>query len=69
MLDKPKTQVSVPGWGRLFAVAAMLLSDRRRRWLNKKMGNDTVFLQLDTKARQSYEDRAQSATGVIEHQD
>jgi NADP-dependent 3-hydroxy acid dehydrogenase YdfG len=69
VLDKPKTQVSVPGWGRLFALAAMLLSDRRRRWLNKKMGNDTVFLQLDTKVRQSYEDRAQSATGVIEHQD
>jgi hypothetical protein len=39
------------------------------RWLNKKMGNDTVFLQLDTKTRQSYEDHAQSATGVIEHQD
>jgi hypothetical protein len=53
----------------LFAVAAMLLSDRRRRRHNKKMGNDTVFLQLDTNARQSYENRAQSATGVIEHRE
>jgi short-subunit dehydrogenase len=69
VLDKPKTQVSVPGWGRLFAVAAMLLSDRRRRWLNRKMGNDTVFLNLDTTARQAYEDRAQHATGVVEHKD
>ena len=69
VLDKPKTQVSVPGWGRLVAVAAMLLSDRRRRWLNKKMGNDTVFLSLDSTARRAYEDRAQHATGVVEHKD
>jgi len=69
VLDKPKTQVSVPSWGRSIGIVAMMLPTRGRRWLNKKMGNDTVFLQLDTKARQSYEDRAQSATGVIEHQD
>src|SRR3984957_17208371 len=35
VLDKPKTRVSVPGWGRLFAVLATLLSDRSRRWANK----------------------------------
>ncbi|MGH3522569.1 MAG: SDR family NAD(P)-dependent oxidoreductase, partial [Mycobacterium sp.] len=64
-----KTQVSVPGRGRLIAIVAMLLSDRRRRWLNKKMGNDTVFLNFDTTARQAYEDRAQHATGVVEHKD
>lgn len=69
VLDKPKTQVSVPGRGRLIAIVAMLLSDRRRRWLNKKMGNDTVFLNFDTTARQAYEDRAQHATGVVEHKD
>jgi short-subunit dehydrogenase len=69
VLDKPKTRVSVPGWGRLFAVVATLLSDRRRRWLNKKMGNDTVFLNLDTTARRTYEDRARHATGVVEHKD
>src|ERR1700739_247078 len=45
VLDKPKTQESVPGWGGFFAVADMLLSDRRRRWLNKKMGNETGFLR------------------------
>jgi hypothetical protein len=30
------------------------------------MGNDHVFLDFDKTARQGYEDRAQSATGVIE---
>jgi NADP-dependent 3-hydroxy acid dehydrogenase YdfG len=69
VLDKPKSRVSVPGWGKSFAVLATLLSDRGRRWLNKKMGNDTVFLNLDTAARRSYEDRAQHATGVVEHKE
>ncbi|HET9875578.1 MAG TPA: SDR family NAD(P)-dependent oxidoreductase, partial [Mycobacterium sp.] len=69
VLDKPKTQVSVPGWGRPIAIATMMLSARGRRWLNKKMGNDTVFLQVDTEARQAYEDRAQHATGVVERND
>ena len=67
VLDKPKTQVAVPRWGRHFSIMAMLLPARGRRWLNKKMGNDTVFLNLDTKSRQAYEDRAHHATGVIEH--
>jgi hypothetical protein len=53
----------------LFAVLATLLSDRSRRWLNKKMGNDTVFLDVNTSARRIYEDRAQHATGVVEHKD
>ena len=69
VLDKPKTQVAVPRWGRHFSIMAMLLPARGRRWLNKKMGNDTVFLNLDTKSRQAYEDRAQHATGVIERKD
>jgi short-subunit dehydrogenase len=67
VLDKPKSRVSVPGWGKSFAAVAALMPDRGRRWLNKKMGNDTVFLSLDTHARRSYEDRAQHATGVVEH--
>jgi hypothetical protein len=46
-----------------------LLPDGGRRWLSKKMGNDTVFLNLDNTARRSYEDRAQHATGVVEHKD
>jgi short-subunit dehydrogenase len=69
VLDKPKSRVSVPAWGKSFAVLATLLSDRSRRWLYKKMGNDTVFLNLDTPARRSYEDRAQHATGVVGHKD
>lgn len=66
VLDKPKTQVSVPPQMRFVAIAAMMLSARGRRWLNRKLGNDTVFLDLDTEARRSYEDRAQHATGFTE---
>jgi short-subunit dehydrogenase len=69
VLDKPKSRVSVPSWGKSFAAVATLVPDRGRRWLNKKMGNDTVFLNLDTSARRNYEDRAQHATGVVEHKD
>jgi short-subunit dehydrogenase len=69
VLDKPKSQVSVPGWGRLVGIMTVLLRDRSRRWLSKRTGMDTVFLNLDTTARQGYEDRAQHATGVIEHKD
>jgi short-subunit dehydrogenase len=69
VLDKPRSRVSVPAWSKSFAAAYGMLPDRGRRWLNKKMGNDTVFLNLDTTARRSYEDRAQHATGVVEHRD
>jgi len=67
VLNKPKTLVSVPGFGRRSAILLTLLSDRGRRWLNRKTHNDTVFLQYDTTARKAYEDRAQHATGVIEN--
>jgi short-subunit dehydrogenase len=69
VLDKPKTQVTVPGWGRTFSILGLLLPTRSRRWLNKKAGTDTVFLNVDATARRAYEDRAQHATGVIEHND
>jgi len=69
VLGKPKTHVSVPGWGRLVGIITMLLPDRGRRWLGKRTGTDAVFLNLDTSARQAYEDRAQHATGVIERTD
>ncbi len=39
---------------------------KARRWLSKQMGNDRVFLDVDALARQTYEDRAQSATGVVD---
>lgn len=64
VLDKPKSQVSVPGSIRPTAILAMLLPDRGRRWLSRKLGNDTVFLNFDAGARQAYEDRAQHATGL-----
>jgi short-subunit dehydrogenase len=69
VLDKPKSRVSVPAWGKSFAAVATLLPDGGRRWLSKRMGNDTVFLNFDAGARRSYEDRAQHATGVVEHKD
>jgi NADP-dependent 3-hydroxy acid dehydrogenase YdfG len=69
VLNKPKTLVAVPSWGRLVGIMTMLLPDRSRRWLGKRTGTDTVFLNLDTSARQAYEHRAQHATGVIEHKD
>jgi short-subunit dehydrogenase len=69
VLDRPTTIVSVPRQLRFIAALTQLLSPRGRRWLNKKMGNDKVFLELDATARRSYEDRARSSTGVKEHQD
>jgi hypothetical protein len=43
-----------------------LLPPRGRRWLSHKLGNDTVFMNFDATARAGYENRAQSATGVLE---
>lgn len=68
VLDKPRDQVSVPGFGRYFAIVVMLLPARGRRWINRRMGNDTVFLNMDATARRAYEDRAQSAIGIVEHE-
>ncbi|WP_019970355.1 SDR family oxidoreductase [Mycobacterium sp. 141] len=65
-LNKPKTQVSVPPPLRFTAQAAQLLPPRGRRWLNKALGLDTVFLNYDAAKRKSYEDRAQAAQGIIE---
>ena len=65
-LNKPKTHVSVPGPLRFTAQAAQMLGPRGRRWLNKRLGLDTVFLNFDRTARQSYESRAQAAQGVVE---
>jgi short-subunit dehydrogenase len=65
-LDKPKTHVSVPAPLRFVGAVTSMLGPRGRRWLSKQMGNDRVFLDFDTRARQDYETRAQSATGVID---
>jgi short-subunit dehydrogenase len=66
VIDKPKTHVSVPGSLRFVAAATAMLGPRGRRWVSKKLGSDRVFLDFDRAARQGYEQRAQSATGVIE---
>jgi short-subunit dehydrogenase len=68
-LQKPKTHVSVPPALRFTAQAAQMLGPRGRRWLNKRLGLDTVFLDFDHAARQRYEQRAQAAQGVVEGSD
>jgi short-subunit dehydrogenase len=65
-LDKPKTMVSVPTPLRFTAAAASMLGPRGRRWMNRKLGLDNVFLEYDQAARKSYEDRAQASLGVVE---
>ena len=69
VLDKPTTLRSVPAWGRFFGAVTPMLSAKARRWMSHKMGNDTVFLTFDAKARQTYEQRAQAAQGVVEGSD
>jgi short-subunit dehydrogenase len=68
-LDKPKTHVSVPAPLRFIGAATSMLGPRGRRWLSKRMGNDRVFLDFDARARADYENRAQRATGVVDHSD
>ena len=65
-LDNPKTAVSVPYPLRFVAAATAFLPPRGRRWLSARMGTDRVFLDFDTQARAAYEQRAQTATGVLE---
>ena len=65
-LNKPKTHVSVPPPLRFTAQAAQMLPPKGRRWMNKKLGLDNVFLEFDTAKRKAYEDRAQAAQGVID---
>ena len=67
-LDKPKTHVSVPAALRFVGALTSMLGPRVRRWLSKQMGTDRVFLDFDARARQTYEDRARSATGVVDKQ-
>jgi short-subunit dehydrogenase len=67
-LDKPKTHVSVPTPLRFIAQTAQMLGPRGRRWLNKRLGLDRVFLDFDPSARRHYEQRAQAAQGLVEGQ-
>lgn len=65
-LEKPKTHVAVPPLLRFTAQASQMLGPRGRRWMNRKLGLDNVFLEFDTAARKNYEDRARTAQGVVE---
>ncbi len=65
IIERPTTAVSVPGPLRAISILSQLLPPRGRRWLSHRLGNDTVFLAFDQRARAAYEQRAQSATGVI----
>jgi hypothetical protein len=56
----------VPAPLRFVGAVTAMLGPRARRWLSKQTGNDRVFLDFDVAARQSYENRAQSATGVVD---
>lgn len=65
VLDKPRTHVTVPGGIRFVLGAIGLLGPRGRRWVGRRFGTDTVFLNFDTAARSGYEQRAQDALGVV----
>ncbi len=66
VVQKPKAAVSVPHSLRFVAGMTSLLPPRPRRWLSDKLGTSRVFLDVDAGARAAYEQRAQSATGVLE---
>jgi short-subunit dehydrogenase len=64
VLDRPKTHVSVPSAVRLPLTVIAMLGPRGRRWVQRRTGSDRVFLDFDSGVRQSYEERAQHATGL-----
>ena len=64
-IEKPKSAVTVPYPLRFVAAMTATLSPRARRWLGKRAGTDRVFLDVDTTARAAYEERAQSAIGIV----
>ncbi len=65
-LNKPKSAVSVPYPLRFIAAGAAFLPPRGRRWLSEKMGTSRIFLDFDATSRAGYEQRAQSATGLLD---
>jgi NAD(P)-dependent dehydrogenase (short-subunit alcohol dehydrogenase family) len=66
-LDNPRTYVALPQPSRIVGPIVAMLGARSRRWLNKRIGADTLFLgDVDQAARRHYEERAQSAVGVVE---
>ena len=65
VLEKPKTHVVVPYPMRFMAPLMSMLGPRGRRWLNARVGSDRVFLDFDADARRAYQQRAETATGML----
>ena len=66
-LDKPRTHVALPQPTRFVGPVVAMLGARGRRWFNRRIGADRLFLDdVDHAARASYERRAQSAVGVVD---
>lgn len=65
VLEKPKTHVVVPYPMRFLAPLMSMLGPRGRRWLNARVGSDRAFLDFDVEARRAYQQRAETATGVL----
>jgi len=68
-LQRPKTHVMVPHPMRFVVPMLSLLGPGGRRWLNRKMGSDRLFLDFDADARRNYEQRAEDAIGVVSGSD
>ncbi|MBX9919551.1 MAG: SDR family oxidoreductase [Mycolicibacterium frederiksbergense] len=64
-LDRPRTHVTVPGGIRFVLGPVGLLGPRGRRWVGRRFGTDTVFLEFDAAARSEYERRSEDALGVV----
>ena len=64
-LDRPRTHVTVPGGIRFVLGPVGLLGPRGRRWVGRRFGTDTVFLEFDAAARSGYERRSEDALGVV----
>ncbi|QZH58432.1 SDR family oxidoreductase [Mycolicibacterium farcinogenes] len=63
-LDKPRTHVAVPQPTRFLGPIVSMFGPRGRRWFNKTMGTDRLFLdEIDQSARRFYEQRVETATG------
>lgn len=65
VLDKPKTHVAVPYPMRMVSPMLSMLGPRTRRWLNRRVGADRLFLDFDSDARSAYHQRAESASGLV----
>ncbi|BBZ00033.1 SDR family oxidoreductase [Mycolicibacterium fallax] len=64
-LNRPKTHVAVPYPMRFVSPLLSLMGPRTRRTTNRVLGADRLFLDFDAAARASYQQRAESATGVL----